>query len=477
MGILKFNNYQKVKSVSLSIKLRKIIFIMLLPLIFWILVALIIFGFYENKVAKLTHNVTISSKFNMDFKGAIDLKMYHYTVGSKQQTTLPTSDVKDAIALAESLKRTTDCKESRKALQNILEYCNNLQEKMHMIAETKEYDSRQLQLENNIYVLTRLIQGKMIDYIYYEAGYMAVLEENMRHDIKIVIVLAFLFVCGSISFLLTFGIRFSKSITVPISKLCHNVNQVGQGEFSIPEVNSSYIEIAQLNTGIQHMAMRIGILLENVKEEEKLQHKTQLQLLQAQINPHFLYNTLDAIVWLVESVQQEAAVTMLTNLSVFFRTILSKGNDIISLKEEIMHTKSYLDIQAVRYQDILEYDISLPEELEQIKVPKLTLQPLAENALYHGVKEKRGKSAITIQCYKQEKNIILAVSDNGIGINTDKLRTIKEGLVGSKHDGFGLTAVHERIKLYFGDSFGLKIASAYGTGTTVTVTIPENFQL
>lgn len=477
MGILKLKSLHIKKSINLNRKLRKIILIMLLPLVFWMIITLFILGFYENKVAKLTHNVNVSSKFNMDFKIAIDLKMYHYTVGSKQQVILPTSDVEDAINLALSLNQTTYRKESQRTLQNILEYCNNLKEKMYMIAETKDYDSRQLQLENNIYVLTRLIQEKMINYIYYEAGYMAVLEENMRQDIKTVMLFAFLFVCGTIFLLLVYGIRFSKSITVAISNLCHNINLVGRGEFTIPQVNTDYIEIAQLNTGIQHMAMRIAILLENVKEEEKLQHKTQLQLLQEQINPHFLYNTLDAIVWLVESGQQEAAITMLTNLSVFFRTILSKGNDIISLKEEIMHTRSYLDIQEVRYQDILEYSISLPEELEEVKVPKLSLQPLAENALYHGVKEKRGKSAILIQCFKQEKDIILAVTDNGIGIKMDKLKTINEALKQSKHEGFGLTAVNERVKLYFGEAYGLQIESVYGSGTTVKVKIPENFQL
>lgn len=467
----------KKSNLSLSKKLRQIIMNMLLPLVFWMLLILIILGYYEMQYSQITHNVNVSSKFNMDFKETVDLKMYHYTVGSKQQTTLPVSDVEDAISLADSLRKTTHRKESRRTLQNILEYCDNLEKKMYMIAETKEYDSRQSQLENNIYVLTRLIQGKMIDYIYYEAGYMTALEQKMTKDLKTIMFLAFLFVFGTVLFLLYYGLRFSKSITVPINKLCCNVNLVGDGEFNIPRIEANYIEIAQLDYGIQEMAKRIYILLENVKEEEKLQHKTQLQLLQAQINPHFLYNTLDTIVWLVESEQYGEAITMLTNLSVFFRTILSKGQDIISLEEEIAHTRSYLDIQKVRYQDIMEYQITLPEQLRDVKIPKLTLQPLAENALYHGVKEKRGKSTIHITCREADENILLLVTDNGIGIKPDKLQFIRNSLKNSEHVGFGLAAVHERVRLYFGENFGVEIESAYGSGTSVQVCIPKDNQL
>lgn len=466
----------RVAPVSLSKKLKRIILNMLFPLAFWVLLALLFLGYYEMQYVQITRNVSISSKFSMDFKETIDLKMYYYTVGSKQQTTLPISDVEDAIKLADSLRQTTYRKESTRTLQNILEYCDNLEKKMYMIKNTKDYDSRQVQLENNIYVLTKLIQGKIIDYIYYEAGYMASLEKKMANNIRMVILLAVLFVCGTILFLLYYGLRFSKSVTVPIGELCKNINLVGGGEFTLPQINSDYVEIAQLNSGIQKMSKQISQLLKSAKEEEELQHKTQLQLLQAQINPHFLYNTLDTIVWLVESGQYEEAVNMLTNLSVFFRTMLSKGNDIITLGEEIMHTNSYLDIQKVRYQDILEYSIDIPEELKGVKVPKLTIQPLAENALYHGVKEKRGMSTISITGEVKGEDILLTVTDNGIGMQPDKLEAIKNALLHSERIGFGLSAVHERVKLYYGDSYGITINSEYGKGTTVQVRIPEKIE-
>lgn len=467
------NSRQK---VNLSKKLRGIILSMLIPLLFCVLLSLFILGYYEMQYAKITHNVNISSKFNLSFKYTIDLKMYHYTVGSKLQTKLPLSDVDDAIELAESLRHTTYRKESRRTIGDILDYCYNLREKMINISKTKNYDSRKLQLENNIYVLTNLIKGKINDYIYYEAGYMADMEKKMLKNIQMAILVSFIFVCGTTIVLLLYGMKFAWSITSPVSKLCKNVNQVGSGIFTIPQVEADYYEIAQLNSGIQKMASKINLLLENVKEEEKLQHLTQLRLIQAQINPHFLYNTLDTIVWLVESERYDEAVTMLSNLSVFFRTTLSKGHDIISLGEEIMHTQSYLKIQQVRYQDILDYNISIPEHLKEFKVPKLTIQPLAENALYHGVKEKRGRSTINISCEELGNDIKIIVSDNGIGMQPEQLSKVKHSLDQSDRVGFGLAAVHERVKLYFGENYGIQIKSEFGYGTVVEVLISKNIE-
>jgi Predicted signal transduction protein with a C-terminal ATPase domain len=446
----------------------------MIPLVFFIILLFVMFGLYMGRYAELTHNVNVSSKFSLDFRDSMDLKMYHYSVNSKEQVKLPIEDVESAMQLARSLKKTTYRKESRRSIQNILDYCDNLKNKMYMLANTDDYDSRNLQLENNIYVLTNLIQEKMIDYMYYEAGYMAELEAKMLEKIKMIILIAFILVVNSITLLLYRAFRFSKGITDPIIALCENVNRVGNGEFSIPQVESDDYEIAQLNAGIQKMANRISLLLESVKKEEKLQHMTQIQLLQAQVNPHFLYNTLDTIVWLVESEQYEQTINMLSNLSLFFRTSLSKGKDVIRLEEEILHTRSYLEIQLVRYYDILDYEIELPENLKKIRVPKLTLQPLAENALYHGVKEKRGKSKIYISCMEQGDDILLTVSDNGIGIPPERLKEIQQSLNEGERIGFGLSAVHERVQLYCGEGYGIQISSEFEKGTTVQVLFSKN---
>lgn len=462
---------------SIGRKMRRIIFTMLVPLGCFIVILLGIIGFYANKYMQITHNVTVSSEFNIRFKEDLDLAMYHYTVGSRDQQELPIADVKQAITLAQSLQETTYRKESKLIIQNVIDYCENLEEKMYMLQETPDYDSRMRQLDNNIYVLTDLIQGKIMDYIYYEAGYMATIEREMVRDTQIIIVCAIVLTAGVSMILLHRALRFARGITKPIGALCENVRKVGHGEFSIPQIATSDYEIQELSDGIQKMARRIEVLLENVKKEEKLQHKTQLQLLQSQVNPHFLYNTLDTIMWLVESEMNDEAVKMLNDLSLFFRTSLSKGADVISLADEIAHTRSYLEIQQSRYRDILDYSIDLPEELSYVKLPKLTLQPLAENAIYHGVKEKRGKSSIRITCRRLENgDILLVVEDNGIGMKPERLAQIEHALSCGKREGFGMAAVNDRIKLYFGDGYGISIESEYEKGTRIKVLLSEKIE-
>ncbi len=460
------------KNMSLHRKLRYIILSLAIPLVACMVAALGVFAYYASQYRGITRNVTISSSFNLDFKENIDLKMYHYSVSSRQQEELPVEDVDEAIAIARSLKATTSYKESRQALLHVLDYCENLKSRMYMLEQTEDYDSRQVQLENNIYVLTNLIRGKMLDYIYYEAGYLSKLGAEMMRSIT-----AAMLCIGGVMFVVVVTVlqrsfSFSKGITQPVSRLCENVRKIGEGQFQVDAVEAYDYEIAGLDAGIRRMAERISLLLENVKQEEMLHHKMELQLLQAQINPHFLYNTLDTIVWLVECGMNDEAVKMLGDLSVFFRTMLSKGEDIISLQEEVTHTRSYLDIQQVRYRDILDFEIVLPKELFGACLPKLTLQPLAENALYHGVKEKRGKSKIWIQCSREGDTVVIQVRDNGIGISAERLRELKEALNSRQRVGFGMSAVQERLRLCYGEPYGMSVCSEYGKGTCVEIRIP-----
>lgn len=460
---------------SLKDKLRHIIISMLIAMASCVLAVLVLLGVYASRYSRITHNVNISSNFNINFKENIDLKMYHFSIGSSEQEALPVKDVEDAIGIARSLLETTERKESKQAIENVIDYCDTLINRMYTLQDTKEYDLRQKQMDNNIRVLTKLIQGQMMDYIYYEAGNMAMVEESMTKTVWLLIILMVILILGVVIFIMRRSLKLSDGITVPIYRLRENVRQVGHGNFDIPVIKSDEYEIADLDAGIQKMAKRIERLISDVKEEEKLQHKTQLQLLQAQVSPHFLYNTLDTIIWLIELGKQQEAVEMVTNLSVFFRTALSKGNDVIKLEEEIMHTRSYLDIQHVRYKDILDYSIELPDELKNVMLPKLTLQPIAENALYHGVKEKRGQSSINIICTDVGSDVKLIIEDTGIGIKPEELETIRKAINGDEKIGFGMAAVQERLKLYFGDNYGLTIDSEYAKGTRVEILIPKDY--
>lgn len=203
--------------------------------------------------------------------------------------------------------------------------------------------------------------------------------------------------------------------------------------------------------------------------------QTELTALQSQINPHFLYNTLDTIIWLAEAGKQKEVVDMVGSLSEFFRTSLNQGKDIIPIREELQHVKSYLEIQQVRYQDILEYEIHMPEELEKYLIPKITIQPIVENALYHGIKNKRGLGHILINGRREKNHFVIQIEDNGIGISEERLAQVRDKIQyrsPAGNDIYGLYNVNERIHLNFGEKFGISIESDYGDGTVVSILLP-----
>ncbi|WP_242856001.1 sensor histidine kinase [Ruminiclostridium josui] len=271
----------------------------------------------------------------------------------------------------------------------------------------------------------------------------------------------------------------SYSITKPIKNLCISAKLVGNGDFTTRVPDSESDEIAMLTSSFNTMIEKIGSLVEDVKLEQINLRKTELKLMQAQINPHFLYNTLDTIIWLAEGNKTKDVIQMVSALSRFFRIALSKGYDFISIREEEMLIRSYLQIQQYRYQDILEYEINISEELENCSILKLTLQPIVENALYHGIKNKRGMGKIVVEGYCQGENVLLKVKDNGIGMNQEQIEKIKKLLIMPKdknapeQKGFGLFNVNERIKLNFGDEYGLDVKSEYGVGSEFTICIPK----
>ena len=237
------------------------------------------------------------------------------------------------------------------------------------------------------------------------------------------------------------------------------------------------LETSILSTSLNAMIDKINELLEQVTPEQIRLRKAEFELLQSQINPHFLYNTLDAIVWLAESGEKEKVVSTVSSLSNFFRASLNQGKDIVTLKEDIGHVRSYLEIQKIRYQDILDYEIDIDEEINECLIPKITIQPLVENALYHGIKNKRGKGKISIKGKKTDDGAKISISDDGLGITADRLRVVMNNINNrsdSEKTTYGLYNVNERIRLNFGEKYGIKIESEYGMGTTVQILLPIN---
>ncbi|NMA33254.1 MAG: sensor histidine kinase, partial [Clostridiaceae bacterium] len=260
----------------------------------------------------------------------------------------------------------------------------------------------------------------------------------------------------------------------PIDKICGRLEAIGKGDLLVYDpIQADVKEVQSLTDGIETMVGQLKRLIDKTKEQEKQRRRTELALLQAQINPHFLYNTLDTIIWLIESGEISNAVNMVSALSNFFRFSLSRGKNVITLAEEEQHIRSYLEIQKMRYRDLMEYEIDIPEQLKFYMLPKLTLQPLVENALYHGIKNRRRKGYIRVTSRTQSECIILEVADDGAGMAQERLEEVRASLeVETGTEGFGLRAVHRRIRILFGSEYGLSIESMPDVGTRVIVRIP-----
>lgn len=271
----------------------------------------------------------------------------------------------------------------------------------------------------------------------------------------------------------------SDALTHPLIDLQNIMAEAESGNFEVRAEGANTVEIAHLSHSFNVMIEKIQELLDiRIKEQEELK-KSELKALQAQINPHFLYNTLDAIVWMTEANDKKQVVKMTKTLSTFFRIVLSGGEEWISIQDEIEHIKSYLTIQKMRYRDILDYQFDVDPGICTSKILKLTLQPLVENAIYHGIKNIRGGGTVAVTGrYEADNHIFFQVTDNGRGIDADKLAELHlhlsaENVEISKESGYGLINVNQRLKLYYGSSYGLNIASKPGKGTEVFFTIPR----
>ena len=469
----------KEKQEKLENKMKWMLLSTMIPMAVLIIVLLVFFWHYTNKYNQLSNNLAVSSEYNanyrnsnndMSFKDEVDMDIYYVTIGRKGRDGLPIEQVDKAIDTVEKLKNTSTKKESLRSLKYMTNYLTNLKKRMNQLLEIKDYEERQEFVANNTEILTTLFEKEMQNYIYQEATQLVQLESQLAGNVRLTLLTMCAVILLSVIILLRRSFRLTYSITKPVSEILQNIKKVGKGEYkNISAVPADCVEIQELDAGTRKMAGRIKGLLENVRKEQEAQHLTELQLIQAQVNPHFLYNTLDTIVWLVEGGMDQDAVDMITSLSVFFRTSLSKGKDIIPLSEEERHTLSYLEIQQSRYRDILEFEINIPAELDNIMVPKLTLQPLAENALYHGIKNKRGKGKILIEGFDLGEDMMLRVTDNGQGMTPERLHEVQEAIRSGERAGFGLAAVSERIALYYGPGYGLKISSTEGEGTVMEV--------
>lgn len=270
---------------------------------------------------------------------------------------------------------------------------------------------------------------------------------------------------------------FATAITRPIKELKDSMKEVEKGNFDDTVTIRSGSEIDSLGNSFNLMTAKIRQLMEQNIYEQEEKRKSELKALRSQINPHFLYNTLDSIIWMAEGGKNKEVVRMTSALAKLLRQSISNDNERIPLEKEVDYAGSYLIIQKMRYKDKLEYEIEVEEDIKKEEIINLILQPLVENAIYHGIKYKGSKGLIRIVGYGEDDKIILKVIDNGIGMDEETLKGIfdkSKAVEGS--NGVGIHNVQTRLCLYYGAEYGLHFESTLGEGTTVTVTIPRNFR-
>jgi two-component system sensor histidine kinase YesM len=269
---------------------------------------------------------------------------------------------------------------------------------------------------------------------------------------------------------------FTLSIAKPVLGLKNLMKSVEGGDLSVRFSGGNGDEISELGEGFNEMIERIQSLIAQVYKEQLAKREAELGILQEQIKPHFLYNTLDTIQWMAQENRVDDVVSMVSALTTLFRIGLSRGRELIALYDELEHVKSYLAIQKMRYEDKFDFEIQAGDIDLSHRVLRLILQPLVENAIYHGVKERRGKGRIWVEANVEGEELRMVIRDDGAGLSSDRLALLNKALESEDTPvsigGYGIRNVHERIRLTFGKPFGLSFASVQGGGTEVLVRHP-----
>ncbi len=444
---------------------------------------------FNRQYDAIITNITTANNINGFIKPAIDTEMWNIVAGKtefedgRQYEILNQTKIQIASMMANATSDKSRIKLDviRRTMDTLTRYVDKMGEQINQGSRVAD---NELVLEN-IRGVSDVVEEGMQDYMLVEINQAD--EQYQRNKILFNRLMSAYLVLLPVAILFSVFAAWliSASIYQPIKKLHDVTTTITKNDLRALVTSKNVNEITELGISFNIMIGRIRELLDSkVKEQENLQ-KAELKALQAQINPHFLYNTLDTIVWMAETNNNAQVIEIVRALSSFFRIALSKGRDWIPIRQEIEHVRSYLQIQKIRYRDILDFQIDVDENILDGTILKLTMQPLAENALYHGIKNKRNGGMIWVRARKNGLNqVLLEVQDNGVGFTPYRLAKIQERLsdelfeISQTGEGFGLANVNKRIKLYYGKEYGLSIESQYQEGTRVTVVIPlqENIE-
>ena len=437
---------------------------------------------YSRAYDSMINNITTANSLNGYIKPAIDTEMWNIVAGKiefgqgKQYEII--NDVNNKLewmtvhaASAESRIKIEVISRTMKTLTHYVDALGN------QIAQGSTVAENEAVLEN-IRGVSSVVEEVVQDYLLFEVNQADEQYRTMSQGFLQWEMYSLVLLIAAIGFSVIAAWAISRSIYIPIKRLHDVTTTITKNDLQALVTHDNVDEITELGMSFNIMIAKIRELLQaKIKEQENLK-KAELRALQAQINPHFLYNTLDTIIWMAEAKKTDQVVEIVSALSSFFRISLSKGRDWITVGEEIERTKSYLTIQRMRYRDIMDFKIEVDEQVLNNTVLKLILQPLVENALYHGIKNKRSGGTIIVRAKQHNRGeVLLEVEDNGIGFTPEKLEQLQSELDDDSGElnfesGFGIGNVNKRIRLYYGKQYGLTVDSEYNVGTCATLIIP-----
>ncbi|MBK9925195.1 MAG: sensor histidine kinase [Anaerolineales bacterium] len=441
---------------------------------------------YSRQYDAIITNITTANSISGRVKPDIDNEMWRIVSGKvefssgKQYEIIDTVDTK-----VRWMMDNTDSQRAKVKLDLVLRTLQSLKADLDLMGDKIAHNSTAAENEavlEKIRFSTSVLDESIQNYVLYEVNRTEGQYQVMRESFARWQVFSIILIFSAVGFAIVAAWSLSKSIYTPIKKLHDVTTTITKNDLQTLMTSDNVDEITELGMSFNIMIGKIKELLDSkIKEQENLK-KAELRALQAQINPHFLYNTLDTIIWMAESKKTDQVVKIVTALSKFFRISLSKGMDWITIGEEVERIKSYLTIQKMRYRDILDFKIDVDKDVAENTILKLILQPLVENALYHGIKNKRRGGTISVRARRKDENeILLEVEDDGIGFTPEKLARLRNELNDDSGEikmesGYGIGNVNNRIRLYYGKQYGLSIQSEYGTGTRITLVIPSKME-
>ncbi len=461
-----------------------------LPFLILAVILLLSMTNYSRTYDQIVSSMTIANNYNLNFKEEVDESLYKLVVGYIAYEDIHEDEtLKDPYLLIGDLRddftrliAVTTEPESRVWLENLNRNIDTLEKRVDDVLENirigGRYDENIEKLDNNIYILTELIQENIQYYIYYQTRSMEEVNENLHRRIQ-----SFIIICGVLAALLAaavIAVTFfvTSGILRPIKVLYDATQKIAKGDFDAhAEVNSND-EIETLAHSFNDMAEKIQTLITKTKEDEQRMRWLDLRLLQEQINPHFLYNTLNTISSIASLSDIEEIAKISDNLSSMFQYNI-KGDDIVPVKRELQHVKNYLEIQAIRFPDKYRFSYEISPEIEQEKMLKFLLQPLVENSLQHAFHKMKRVNTVSIIASEDGDDIVFRILDNGVGmsreqeerLNQELAQTDTGTLVNHVDKGIGLRNVNVRIKNLYGKNYGIQVKSQEGSYTEIQIRI------